>query len=1005
MPVHASTRTTLGDPFDAEIPPRISSIEPRFGSLAGGTDLLVRGTGFGADASAISITVAGVKCDVTQIQTTGVHCRLRSQLAATAPTRPTPTAVLGNDLGSFAGERGARWQWAEGGGQSLLLQSFAAPSDCVLNCGAGWKEVASDGSTQIVEVSLAKWPALPSPTYAAPTPHTISSHVSQGWFEAPVTATYIFMVRTDATSTLTWSGDEVAAPTETLASNNPLLGGGAETAVTEGETTNCFVGARACMLGAAADARQVHLEAATTGGTWQTSDQAYRLTKLPGIVQHQAIEQRWVACTQEGNKGVEIRVYLEAGAVYAKVVWASYNGKGVNDCNQNWPLGRQARIAWDDRGNGYGLKSLTFRISNDTASPSPTRPSPSASEPVTAELWTRPSLGWTCSEPPCLEDFPAFGEPDMVLQTEELAHDFAFLSVRSALASRWSGRFRAPKTGDCLLTLATGATASATLFFDNAAVAKTGSTQSTSRRVVSFVADQWYDFQLIHYQGVYPAASLSVRLNCTFIPGDAFPINSADPSPMRRGRAYHPWPWPQDRQHQQQDQANQSAASSPVRLVAGRRYWMQLECTKGSSSCGAGVRILAPTAPHAASLGSAARRWLPRVRRGMNGEQPVSCAEISDKAECCAAIGEDGDVCVPAVTTYADGATCAGWNALRTCNGSPDTCVDVQPHEVAACPPQPDTATRVARPRTKLAFGSACSSLADRVACCSATDGRIDDAAHEDAPCVPAVTSFASGAVCESASHVFASEVMWRSDKSQFGQAQSAASCAELGSDTPLAMQFSEEASVAHDVQRLTLTQASPAKFTQQVTFTVAACPLGTDCVGGPARYSFLHGGTCADGWISYSDVVGVEECADACLSSSACGFFDFAYGTRCNLFAAADGCEWKESSQYHVYQLSMPEPLKGSVMLQHGGKLSGPLHLKATANDIVSAFRGLQDRTYSALSVLSIVITNSTVVWRFELTTPWAACSSQLGSPPPDCPGGSKGSRDHSNHRWELMS
>ena len=126
------------------------------GSLAGGTDLTVLGTGFGADASVLEIEVAGVACAVTQINTDGVHCRLGARPAADpVPTRPMPTAALGNDLGSFVGERGVRWQWAGGGGQSMLLTSFAIPSDCALGCGSGWRELGSGGA-QVVEVRRAK---------------------------------------------------------------------------------------------------------------------------------------------------------------------------------------------------------------------------------------------------------------------------------------------------------------------------------------------------------------------------------------------------------------------------------------------------------------------------------------------------------------------------------------------------------------------------------------------------------------------------------------------------------------------------------------------------------------------------------------------------------------------------------------------------------------------------------------------------------------------------------
>ena len=128
------------------MPPRITSIKPMTGSLAGGTDLTVLGTGFGADASVLEIEVAGVACAVTQINTDGVHCRLGARPAADpVPTRPMPTAALGNDLGSFVGERGVRWQWAGGGGQSMLLTSFAIPSDCALGCGSGWRPACAPG--------------------------------------------------------------------------------------------------------------------------------------------------------------------------------------------------------------------------------------------------------------------------------------------------------------------------------------------------------------------------------------------------------------------------------------------------------------------------------------------------------------------------------------------------------------------------------------------------------------------------------------------------------------------------------------------------------------------------------------------------------------------------------------------------------------------------------------------------------------------------------------------
>ena len=157
--------SAAGDSFDAEIPPRITSIQPQIGSFAGGTDLTVSGTGFGADAAAMSVDIAGVPCDVTHVQTGGVICRLHSRPEADAPTRPTPTAALGNRLGSYPAERGVRWQWANaiGSETSMLLPSFATPSDCAFGCGSGWPELAPSGTAMLVEVCNLPPPPPPLP--------------------------------------------------------------------------------------------------------------------------------------------------------------------------------------------------------------------------------------------------------------------------------------------------------------------------------------------------------------------------------------------------------------------------------------------------------------------------------------------------------------------------------------------------------------------------------------------------------------------------------------------------------------------------------------------------------------------------------------------------------------------------------------------------------------------------------------------------------------------------
>lgn len=165
-------------------------------------------------------------------------------------------------------------------------------------------------------------------------------------------------------------------------------------------------------------------------------------------------------------------------------------------------------------------------------------------------------------------------------------------------------------------------------------------------------------------------------------------------------------------------------------------------------TCAVGVRVLTPTTPHAASLAGA--RWRARVHRSEHDER---CAAIVDKAECCATVDSAGDVCVPAVTAFSDGAVCAGWEASLKFSSADAA-------QIAACPPQQDRSKAAARPRVKLAAEVGCDSITDRVACCSATDGR-SNAAYANSPCIPATVVFQNGAVCEAAPSVIGVEVSY----------------------------------------------------------------------------------------------------------------------------------------------------------------------------------------------------------------------------------------------------
>jgi hypothetical protein len=123
-----------GAPFDTELIPRIGKISPSSGSLAGGTDLTVSGSGFGSRPHALTVTVGELACDVTTIMPTYFVCRVQPLSDAEATehqTRPTPTSALGG-LASYPAERGARWQWASATGdcRGIRTRSRACMPKC-----------------------------------------------------------------------------------------------------------------------------------------------------------------------------------------------------------------------------------------------------------------------------------------------------------------------------------------------------------------------------------------------------------------------------------------------------------------------------------------------------------------------------------------------------------------------------------------------------------------------------------------------------------------------------------------------------------------------------------------------------------------------------------------------------------------------------------------------------------------------------------------------------------
>ena len=154
------------------------------------------------------------------------------------------------------------------------------------------------------------------------------------------------------------------------------------------------------------------------------------------------------------------------------------------------------------------------------------------------------------------------------------------------------------------------------------------------------------------------------------------------------------------------------------------------------------------------------------------------------------------------------------------------------------------------------------------------------------------------------------------------GSEQASASCAELGGAPPLRSAFGEEARVAHDVQTIRMVQAAPATLTQVLRF---------------ARLNLTTPLNCSD-----ADV----------------------------------GC---------VPAARGDDPSRDIVRLVHNGKASTKLDLSsATAAEIRTAFAPLRDTTYSKMLVTEVDVTDESVAWTVELTTPAAACAGGGGGTPP---------------------
>jgi len=181
---------STGSPFDAELLPRISEIVPSEGSLAGGTDLTIFGTGFGADTTALRILVGSASCAVTSVTKAAIQCRMEEL----SNGLDQPPVAIGSARSS-PGERGARWQLANG--KVMLLPSFATDF--------GWVPGQLNSQGSVISPDWTGANAAGTTTFV------------DGWFEAPVDGDVTFMLRQDVVSKLFWSGSAAASRTTMLA--------------------------------------------------------------------------------------------------------------------------------------------------------------------------------------------------------------------------------------------------------------------------------------------------------------------------------------------------------------------------------------------------------------------------------------------------------------------------------------------------------------------------------------------------------------------------------------------------------------------------------------------------------------------------------------------------------------------------------------------------------------------------------------------------------------------
>ena len=82
--------------------------------------------------------------------------------------------------------------------------------------------------------------------------------------------------------------------------------------------------------------------------------------------------------------------------------------------------------------------------------------------------------------------------------------------------------------------------------------------------------------------------------------------------------------------------------------------------------------------------------------------------------------------------------------------------------------------------------------------------------------------------------------------------------------------------------------------------------PPPAPTVASSDRYTFVHDGHCAGGWIKNPGVTDVDGCADACENTATCGYFAYNSGAvLCALYTLAGACpDDNQYGDYNAYKL-----------------------------------------------------------------------------------------------------